>query len=50
MTMPAATIPPAISAPEIGPDEAERLAHQATAWTTQAHKDWFWAPIRTVEE
>jgi hypothetical protein len=36
--------------PEMGPDESERLAHQATAWTAQAHNDWFWAPVRAAED
>ena len=28
---------------EMGPEEVERLAQQATAWAAQAHPAWFWA-------
>jgi hypothetical protein len=29
--------------PDLNREQAARLAHQATAWTAQAHWKWFWA-------
>jgi len=34
--------------PELTYDQAFALAHSATAWAAQAHREWFWKGVSSV--